>query len=98
MAKLFDAVYEFALIPILVVLAAGFWLAKVTAVVPEPYLVRATTRTHYHRLNSCRMSSFMSNKLGCTFRVNGTSGIQKLQLPPACASRPSHFMPVHCTN
>lgn len=98
MENLFDAVYEFALVPVLVVLAAGFWLAKVTAIVPEPYLVRTTTRTHCHRLSIRRMNSSMSNKLGCTFKVDGTSGIQKLQLPLACASRPSHFIPVYCTN
>ena len=49
MAKLFETVYKFALVPLLVVLAAGFWLAKVTATVPEPYLVRKPTnekKTH----------------------------------------------------
>lgn len=39
MEKLFDAVHEGALIPlVLVVLAVRFWLAKVMAIVPEPYL------------------------------------------------------------
>lgn len=46
MEKLFDAVHEGALIPlVLVVLAVRFWLAKVMAIVPEPYLVRA----HYDK-------------------------------------------------
>lgn len=44
MENLFDGVHESALLPLVLFgLAVHFWLAKVTAVVPEPYLVR----THY---------------------------------------------------
>ena len=32
----------------------------------------------------------MSNKRECTFKVDGTFGILKLQLPRACASRVSN--------
>ena len=41
MEKFLDAVREVALVPQgLVILAAYFWLGKVAAIVPEPYLVR----------------------------------------------------------
>lgn len=55
MANLFETVYKFALVPLLVVLAARFWLAKVTATVPEPYLVRKpTNEKKLHQLTGAK--------------------------------------------